>query len=74
MVTMRWARLKLWSISANPVSGCLDISLGAYLPCRVNVMDCSSFSSSSVSVRPRDPVDILGLDIFQKYSQALVLV
>jgi hypothetical protein len=33
-VTIRWARLKLWSIS-----------------CRVRVMDCSIFSSSSVSVR-----------------------
>jgi hypothetical protein len=32
-VTMRWARLKLWSISW-----------------RVKVMDCSSFSSSSVNV------------------------
>lgn len=33
-VTMRWARLKLWSISW-----------------RVRVMDCSSFSSSSVNVK-----------------------
>ena len=33
-------------------------------PCRVNVMDCSSFSSSSVSVRLRD-VDALIRDIFQ---------
>ncbi len=33
-VTIRWARLKLWSISW-----------------RVRVMDCSSFSSSSVNVK-----------------------
>lgn len=45
VVTMRWALLKLWSIS-----------------CSVRVMDCSSFSSSSVKVKFLDGAgrDILG--------------
>jgi len=57
VVTIRWARLKLWSISLGIVSMYLVLVRGGGggggIPGRVKVMDCSSFSSSSVSVRLR---------------------
>ncbi len=56
VVTIRWARLKLWSISLGIVSMYLVSvrgGVGGRIPWRVKVMDCSSFSSSSVSVRLR---------------------
>jgi hypothetical protein len=52
-VTTRWARLKLWSISAHELDS-YNLRAGAqYVPWRVRVMDCSSFSSSSVNVSCR---------------------
>src|ERR1700716_2309851 len=51
-VTIRCARLKLWSISASTVSVLVGHRVCVLLPCNVSVMDCSSFSSSSVKVKP----------------------
>lgn len=71
VVTIRWAREKLWSISVKGVfsingerRGQLRVSMGraGSLPWRVRVMDCSSFSNSSVSVKLRWD-EVLALDI-----------
>lgn len=51
VVTMRCARLKLWSISVSQLAPVYSSTLIVNMPCKVNVMVCSSFSSSSVSVR-----------------------
>lgn len=52
VVTIRWAREKLLSISAKK-SVCSPNCIVLAVPCRVNVIDCSSLSSSSVRVRLR---------------------
>jgi hypothetical protein len=51
-VTIRWARLKLWSISVS-ISRRVLRDTNSNAPCSVNVMDCSNFSSSSVKVSAR---------------------
>ena len=51
VVTMRCARLKLWSISSPQSAPVYSAMIIVNIPCKVNVMVCSSFSSSSVSVR-----------------------
>lgn len=95
VVTMRWARLKLESISEahgqyQQTLRHPDARLGPYwsIPCSVSVIDCSSFSNSSVRVSCLDIEepgrDILswlrrassfGLDrmvLFQKSSRVVV--
>jgi hypothetical protein len=47
-VTIRCARLKLWSISA--MMSQVECYRRVLSPCKVSVIDCSSFSSSSVKV------------------------
>lgn len=78
-MTIRWARLKLWSISLQEfvshyvprfrerggVRGRVGRGgeeMGNTVPWRVKVIDCSSFSSSSVRVRLRWE-EVLGRDI-----------
>jgi hypothetical protein len=52
VVTIRCALLKLESISAGVCQSCRNSSLAERNgPCNVRVIDCSSFSSSSVRVR-----------------------
>lgn len=54
VVTIRCARLKLWSISEPAGQRTHGVFLGkAAIPCKVRVIDCSNFSSSSVKVRLR---------------------
>jgi hypothetical protein len=63
VVTIRWARLKFESISAGmhqlvaiprlSIYSWLRMVAIVYSPCSVRVMDCSSFSNSSVSVKLR---------------------
>lgn len=65
MVTMRCARLKFESISVHLGERGLPTRLACRLtviPCSVSVIDCSSLSSSSVSVNCLD-IDDPGRDM-----------
>lgn len=53
VVTIRCARLKLWSISEQSDQPTYASSRAAEIPCKVKVIDWSSFSSPSVKVKLR---------------------